>query len=219
MKRIVVIPCRNEEETIRSVVLDALVHADEVFVANDGSTDRTCAEALLAGATVVDVPATRPGLAGAYRFGLQQAYAAHGQAAMYAELDAGGSHDPGALPKFWAVLQLSDIAAGRRFGRGASYDGHWQRKLLSYFGTHLTNAVHQTTFKDATSGFIAYSAKALALLIAQPWSSRGHFYQTELRLRALDLGLSIVEVPIHYRNSGTSLNWTSVREALKLVVR
>jgi dolichol-phosphate mannosyltransferase len=218
--RVVVIPCRNESSSIEQLVTAALTHADHVFVANDGSTDTTADVATAAGATVISVPANRAGLAGVYACGLRAALASHGEHAYIAEMDAGGSHDPAALPAFWAALHTADIAAGCRFNLpGAHYSGAWQRRLLSLGGTIVTNAINGTAFRDATSGFIAYRGTALARLLAAPWASTGHYYQTELRLRARQLGITIVEVPIHYRNSSSSLNWRSIVEALRLAKR
>lgn len=218
--RVVMIPCRNEAATIGSLVTEARQYADAVLVADDSSADATADAARAAGAQVVAVPAGRPGLAGAYRCGLAAALAAHGPAAHYLEMDAGGSHAPGAIPHFWLALTMgADVCAGARFGlRGAAYVGHWQRKALSYGGTLVTNARHGTHFHDATSGFIAYKGDALARLIRDPWKARGHYYQTELRLRALQLGLQVAEVGIAYRNSGSSLNWQSIREAARLAL-
>jgi dolichol-phosphate mannosyltransferase len=220
--RVVMIPCRNEADSIGGLVRRALEHCDRVFVANDNSTDATAEVAASAGATVLTVPAQRRGLVGTYTFGLRSALTVVGREDTYiAEMDAGGSHDPAALPRFWSTLDYGfGIATGCRFGlRGAKYEGHWKRKALSWGGAQLTNLLHGTGFYDATSGFIAYRGDALAMLLeAGAFASSGHYYQTELRLRARELGIFMQEVPIVYKNSGSSLNWKSVAEALRLVV-
>jgi dolichol-phosphate mannosyltransferase len=222
----VVIPAHNEEDTIGGLVECALVHADRVIVANDSSTDRTEQVAEEAGAIVALVPRERRGLVGVYSFGLRVAVALHrtapcgGRGAYVCEMDAGGSHDPHELPKFWKALdEGADIAAGCRFAYGGEYLGSWQRKSLSYFGTKLTNIVHGTKWCDATSGFVAYRSSSLDALLQVPYKSTGHYYQTEMRLRAQAMGMKTTEVPITYRNSGSSLNWRSIREALSLVMR
>jgi len=217
----VMIPCRNEADSIGALVRETLKYADSVFVANDNSTDNTAAEAEAAGARVLSVPASRRGLVGTYTFGLRSVLTIVGAENVYiAEMDAGGSHDPKALPAFWNTLSAgADVAAGCRFGMPtARYDGHWKRKALSWGGAKLTNLMHKTRFHDATSGFIAYRSEALAVLLSVPFQSAGHYYQTEMRLRARAFGLSLEEVPIVYKNSGSSLNWKSVVEALQMVV-
>ncbi len=217
-KKMVVIPCRNEEDTIYELVRQAQQWADEVIVANDGSTDRTAERARTAEARVVDVPSTRRGMAAVYVTGLKEALARGGQ--FIAEMDAGGSHNPYDLVRFWHELELgADMATGCRFGlEGADYDGHWKRALLSWGGTKVINLRNGTHWHDATSGFIAYRASALVKILARPLESEGHFYQSEMRLRARALGLDMVEVPIVYKNSGSSLRWSSIREALRLAL-
>ena len=214
----VMIPCRNEERTIQGLVREVHRHADVVLVADDGSTDATAYEAERGGAVVFPVPRTRPGLAGVYRAGLRRVLGGSGANAV-CEMDAGGSHDPAELPRFWRALERgAEVAAGRRFGgSGAIYQGAWQRRILSWGGTLLTNTLHGTAWQDATSGFVAYTREALERLTDAPWECRGHYYQTEMRLRARTLGLRVVEVPITYRNSGTSLNRASIAEALQRV--
>jgi dolichol-phosphate mannosyltransferase len=219
MDRVVVIPARDEEDSIEELVRAAfrVGEATHVYVANDSSTDSTELMAQHAGAIVVPVPASRRGLAGVYRHGLQAAVNVHGMPALYAEMDAGGSHDPAALPDFWEALKHADIATGRRFGTGqARYNGSYRRALLSLAGTFVTNVRAGTKWWDATSGFIAYRGYALETLLLQPQIAEGHYYQTEVRLNAERLRLNIVEVPIVYKNSSSSLNWKSIREALRL---
>ena len=48
-----IIPVFNEEISIGSVVLRAKKYADSVLVVDDGSIDRTCEVARLAGAEVI----------------------------------------------------------------------------------------------------------------------------------------------------------------------
>lgn len=215
----VVVPAKNEAVTIGALVRSARIFgADLVIVADDASTDATASAATDAGAVVLPVPTDRAGMAGVYVTGLRDAL--RRGADVIVEMDAGGSHDPAALTEFWDALTYddADVAAGRRFGPEASYVGSRRRELLSRGGTLLTNFLHGTHFQDATSGYIAYRAAALDKLLTAPLKSRGHYYQTEMRLRAVTLGMRVVEVPIVYRNSSSSLNSTSIREALRLAL-
>jgi len=136
-------------------------------------------------------------------------------------MDAGGSHNPEELPLFWnALARGCDIALGCRFKMdGASYTGHWKRKLLSVGGTMLTNAIHGTKFRDATSGFIAYEGSALYRLLKSGYKAQGHYYQTELRLNARRLNLTCLDVPITFKSTNSTLNWRSVVESLRLVAK
>lgn len=237
----VVIPARNEGANLGRLLEEVHRYADEVIVANDSSTDNTAEVARECGALVVDVPPTRRGLAGVYRCGLGRAVvhwetefakasgASDGSPVVsrhnwktppiVVEMDAGGSHSPSDIPKFveeFAEGQV-DVVFGRRFGPDARYEGHYKRALLSLGGTMLFNLKYGTNWADATSGFIAYRMPALQWLLDGPWQSEGHFYQTEVRRRVWQLGMTWVEVPITYRNSSSSLNWKSISEALRLL--
>ncbi len=218
----VVIPARNEEATIGRLVEELKNYADVVIVANDSSNDNTAAVASHAGAAVVDVPPSRRGLAGVYRYGLQAALEkvqSLEESCIIVEMDAGGSHSPSDLPKFLEpfVGDRVDVVFGRRFGPDAKYQGHYKRALLSLGGTLLYNLLWGTEWADATSGFIAYRPSVLQFLLNAPWRSEGHYYQTEVRHQVRALGFRTAEVPITYRNSSSSLNWRSILEAWRLL--
>lgn len=216
----VVIPCRNEADNIRGLVEDVLRYAGTVVVVDDQSTDGTYQIAVDAGADVVRTHPQRDGLAAVYRTGLLYALELN-RASIIIEMDAGGSHSPSdirvLLEGFNTTGLPVDAVTSRRFGYGASYDGRIDRMLLSYFGTWLFNVKHNTWLQDATGGFIAYRRRALQKLIAEPYKSRGHFYQSEMRSRLLQMGGRIVEVPIRYKGSRSSLKLKSVIEALRLL--
>ena len=221
MKRTVVIPAYNEESTIHYLVSRALGYADEVIVSDNESTDKTAEIARLCGAVVVTSKRDGRGLAGVYLDGVRAALRRN--AYFVVEMDAGGSHDPGAIPDFWQELLDYEMVAGSRFLEGGTHTGSWKRRWLSRAGTWLVNRFGAgrfgVTFTDATSGFIGYRASALRMLLCGPIDSHGHFYQSEMRIRASKLKLSISELPINYHTTGSSLNWRSILEALQLLFR
>jgi glycosyltransferase involved in cell wall biosynthesis len=97
-----VIPALDEEAAIATVVADVAPGVDEVIVVDNGSTDRTAAVALAAGARVVREP--RRGYGAACLTG---ALAAHAEALLL-YLDGDGSDDPAALGDV-----LAPVACGR----------------------------------------------------------------------------------------------------------
>ncbi|MEQ9364603.1 MAG: glycosyltransferase, partial [Leptospirales bacterium] len=108
MKRLVVIPAHNEEETIYEVVTRALQYAD-VSVTDDGSRDRTpeiladIAAEVRAGKhnnqlhIITHEKATHipRGLQDGLRYGVEAGYE------WFVTMDTGLSHDPDALPQFF----------------------------------------------------------------------------------------------------------------------
>ena len=75
---------------------------------------------------------------------------------------------------------------------------------------------------DATSGFRVYRREALEEIIATPITSDGYGFQIELVYRAWNLGLSVGEAPISFRereHGHSKISRRIVVEALWLVTR
>jgi dolichol-phosphate mannosyltransferase len=75
---------------------------------------------------------------------------------------------------------------------------------------------------DATSGYRAYRAPALAELICEPFHSEGYGFQIELVMRAWNLGYAVGESPITFRerqHGHSKISRRIVAEALWLVTR
>jgi hypothetical protein len=232
---IVVIPMHKPEPGAAKLVGGFFKNgADRVVIANDGwhHGNGEAMEAQLEhlvkvlGDRVlwVDVPASRRGLPEVYGEGIKDAVTFAEEYDIIIEADAGGSHLPEDLPRFIEVMHTGvGLACGCRFDYGFRMAGHfgsWQRRELSRAGTMLTNAVFGTHFHDATSGFVVYTPLAAKHLFATPFKSTGHYYQTELRLRALGMGIKLAEVPIRYHGGqGSTLNFKSIGESLYLTAR
>src|SRR3712207_5460705 len=91
---VALIPAYNADRFVGDVVRRAQVHLP-VIVVNDGSTDRTLAEATATGATVIDQQPNQ-GKGAALKRGFRAA-SDHGVAAVVT-LDADGPHDAAAVP-------------------------------------------------------------------------------------------------------------------------
>ena len=130
------------------------------------------------------------------------------------EIDAGFSHQPENIPRFFEKMSEGyDCVFGSRFCEGGQItDSSRKRKLLSRGGTVLTNALMGTKLKDMTSGFELFSRTTLEHVLAKGIHSRGHFFQTEIKINCRDL--KIVEVPIHYRAASNSVNQHVIKDSL-----
>lgn len=130
------------------------------------------------------------------------------------EIDAGFSHQPENLPLFFEKMSEGyDCVFGSRFCPGGRItNSSSRRKILSRAGTLLTNALIGTSLKDMTSGFELFSRAALEHVLAKGIESRGHFFQTEIKIHCRDL--KIVEVPIHYRAASESVNQHVIKDSL-----
>ena len=154
----------------------------------------------------------------AYIRGYREAIA--GGADWILEIDAGFSHQPEDMPKFFDAMTTGryDCIFGSRFMAGSRLsDRSWKRYLVSRGGTFLTNLLLGTRQTDMTSGFQLFSRGALEMVLQRGIRSRAHFFQTEIKVYCRDL--RICETPIHYRAPSPRLGGSAVREAFRELKR
>lgn len=216
----VVVPLANEAATANEFLVRVgrqLLDTDLVFCivdcASRDDTRERVESAAAADRRIVPVwaPENRS-VVDAYFRGYREALAS--PAGWILEMDGGFSHAPEDIPRFMTAMQLGvDYAAGCRFGPSGIHRGAWSRRLVSYGGTRLTNAVLGTRMRDMTSGFECFTRQALAHVVAQGVRSRRHFFQTEIRCLLRDWNW--VEVPITYSAPSPRLGHAAVVEALQ----
>jgi dolichol-phosphate mannosyltransferase len=134
------------------------------------------------------------------------------------EIDAGFSHQPSELSRFVEQINSGDwdCVFGSRFCKGGTIkDSSLKRKFLSWTGTKLSNVLLGTKLRDMTSGFQMFRREVLSRLLERGITSRGHFFQTEMKFRCH--GLRICEVPISYRAASPSVNSSSIKDALSVL--
>lgn len=129
------------------------------------------------------------------------------------EIDAGFSHQPSQIPRFFQpMLDNYECAFGSRFTKGGSIENSsLKRRIVSYGGTLLTNVLIGTSFRDMTSGFELFRRDALEKVLAAGIQSRAHFFQTEIKIHCRRM--RVIEVPITYKMASSGMSSTSIREA------
>jgi dolichol-phosphate mannosyltransferase len=223
---LVVLPTYQEAENIVDVLgrIRAALPAASVLVVDDGSPDGTAELAEGLGAKLGNIEvlrrAAKSGLGSAYRagfrVGIEQGFE------VLIEMDADLSHDPEALPSLVAEVEAgAGLAVGSRYVPGGSIP-NWKlhRKLLSQWGNRYAGFVLGLDVRDATSGFRAYRADAVARLDLDAIKADGYGFQIEMAYEISRLGEAVVEVPISFtdRIRGTSkMSSRIVVEALELV--
>jgi dolichol-phosphate mannosyltransferase len=217
---LVVVPAYNEAASIVEVATRASRHAD-VCVVDDASTDGTAA--LVEGLPRVHVVrhARNTHIAGALLDGFR--YARERGYDHCVTMDAGLSHDPDAIPGFQARAD-ADLVIGYRARRegvplfrvALSQGANWlinlslERRFLPWGGAGL---------RDCTSGYRMYSRRAYELLLEAPLRCRAFDFHIESLTWVYRAGLSIVEIPITYRFTNSSLRREIVVEALRTCAR
>jgi len=129
------------------------------------------------------------------------------------EMDAGFSHKPEDMPKFFQKIDEGyECIFGSRFCEGAKLsDTPLKRKFISKGGTILTNLLIGTKLRDMTSGFELFSRKAMQRVLEKGVRSRAHFFQTEIKTHCRVF--RCVEVPIHYSAPSNSVNKKVLKDA------
>ena len=209
---LVVTPTYNERENLPELV--AAVHRAapeaDLLIVDDASPDGTgpLADAIAAADPHVRVlhRAGKLGLGTAYVEGFGYA-TAHGYDVVF-EMDADLSHDPAYIPRFLeAIAGGADVVLGSRNVPGGAVEG-WGvgRHVLSKGGSLYARTILGVGVRDLTTGFKAYTRRALERIDPATVRSNGYSFQIEMTYRALRRGMRVKEVPIVFvdRTAGAS---------------
>jgi dolichol-phosphate mannosyltransferase len=116
------------------------------------------------------------------------------------QIDADLSHDPKALPAFFAAIDAgADAVIGSRYVPGGSIPHWpWHRRALSRWGNRYSAFVLGMKVRDSTSGYRAYRADMLKRVQFDTTRAKGYGFQMELAYRVIKGGGKLVEVPISF---------------------
>lgn len=205
-KSLIVVPTYNERDNVRGIaerLLAALPTTDLLFV-DDNSPDGT-------GGLLDEMAAAQPrihvmhragklGLGTAYIEGFQWGLARDYDYLF--EMDADGSHDPKYLPTMLALAEDgADVVVGSRYVPGGG-TANWGlgRRIISRGGGLYARTVLGVDVRDLTAGFICWRRSALEAIDLQTITSNGYSFQIEMKYRALQRGLRLVETPIVFED-------------------
>lgn len=196
-RTLVIMPAWNEAETVGKTVAEtiALGVNYNVLVVDDGSMDRTAAEAEAAGATVLRLPFNL-GVGGAMRAGFK--YAARIGYDAVIQVDADGQHDPRDIERVLSGLETADISIGARFAARGEYKVSGPRKWAMQLLARVISALAKTRLTDVTSGFRAANAKAIRQYLDH-YPSEYLGDTIDSLVVAIKSGCRVVQVPVEMR--------------------
>ena len=188
----VIIPCRDEEATVVSVIdgFRRSLPGAHLVVVDNASVDRTSELARSAGAFVIREPRSGKG------FAVRRAFA-EVEADVYLLVDGDATYDPAAAPVM--ALEVlkghADLVNARRVYEDARAErqGHVLGNRL------LSGAIRwlfRSDIRDMLTGYKAFSRR---LVKAMPLTSTGFEIETEMTVHALSLRAPIVELDAPYR--------------------
>jgi dolichol-phosphate mannosyltransferase len=221
----VILPTYDEAENLEAVVggVRAALPGARILVVDDHSRDGTAelADRLArhdGGLGVIHRPA-KAGIGRAYVAGFAAALA--GGADFVVEMDADLSHDPADVPRLVAAAEAgADVVLGSRYVAGGGVeDWGLDRRVLSHFGCAYARRVLGVRVRDLTGGFKCFRASALHAVDYPSAGAQGYVFQIELTWRALQAGLTVVELPITFRERRHGRSKMSGRIAREAVWR
>jgi len=193
LKIAVILPCRNEEGAVGTVVSDFQQYIPEatIYVFDNNSTDDTAKEARDAGAIVLTEKREGKGYVVRRMF-------ADVDADVYLMVDGDDSYDISVAPAIIDILvnENVDIVNGsRRTEEADAYrPGHeWGNKFL----TGLVGFIFGTDFDDILSGYKVFSRRFVKSF---PQFSGGFEIESELTIHALQLKVPTAEMKTIYKD-------------------
>jgi len=221
----VILPTYNEADNLEAVVggIRAATPEAHILVVDDNSPDGTGRLAdRMAGEDALVHVLHRPGKGGlgrAYTAGF--AHALEQDAGYVVEMDADLSHDPADLPRLIAAAAGgADLVLGSRYTTGGGIE-NWglERRIISRVGCGYARRVLGVKVRDLTGGFKCFRADTLRAIDAASAEAQGYGFQVELTYRVLSLGLTVVEVPIRFRERRLGESKMSAHIALEAAWR
>ena len=187
------LPVYNEVAHVAGVLDEALRFSPDVLVVDDGSTDGT-SELLAARTDIrrISHPRNRgygAALRSAFDFAVGNGYD------VLVTIDCDGQHEPRRIPQFIEACREVDIVSGSRYLRHFSGDTAppGDRRRINRLITEELNRRLGLQLTDAFCGFKAYRVEALARM---ELTDTGYAMPLELWVRAVELGLRILELPV-----------------------
>lgn len=222
MKVSFLIPVFNEARTIADVErVSALPFDKELFVIDDGSTDRTSAILDQLTHSRDDIRLVRQenrGKGAALRAGIP-----HISGEITVIQDADLEYDPAEVPILIEpiVRGHADVVYGSRLSGGRPQRAYlyWHmigNKILS----HVTGVLYNTTLADMETGYKAFRSEVLKSLDLR---EDGFGIEPEITAKICKQRLRIYELPISYYgrsyDEGKKISWRDDFEALWVLVR
>ncbi len=204
MKKLIIIPAYNEEESIIDTVKAVKAKSPDfdIVVINDCSTDATRNICIANNINFVDSPINL-GIGGAvqtgYRYALEYGYD------IAVQVDADGQHNPEFLKIMAEKLEETNAAMviGSRFIDNEGFQSTFTRRLGIRFFTALIRMLTCKTISDPTSGLRMVGKKGIEIFAKE---YPNDYPEPETAVALLVRGMDIVEIPVimNERQGGVS---------------
>lgn len=206
----IVLPVHNESQILeRNVLLvesrlEDITQAFEIIIVEDGSTDgsdRIAQRLSLRDPRIVHLHSkTRLGKGKALKNALMSC---KGDYVFFMDIDL--ETDLNHIPEFLGLLKRGHAAVvGSRLKRGARVVRPISRQLASYAYNLLANLILRDRISDHQCGFKAFRRTAFQAIVDNV-NDPAFFFDTEIIVRLLREGFSVVDFPVHWTERRVSI--------------
>jgi glycosyltransferase involved in cell wall biosynthesis len=189
----VLIPCYNEELTIRQVISDfrAQLPSAEIYVFDNNSTDRTVQFACEAGARIAFERRQGKGY-------VVQAMFRDVEADVYVMVDGDGTYPASDVHKLIdpILMDEADMVVGSRLMPNSESEFAMLNRWGNQFFLRMLNFIFKVKLSDILSGYRTFNR---AFVKNIPIFGGGFETETELSIKALARGYRIVELPVNLK--------------------
>lgn len=217
MKKLVIIPAFNEEESIATTVEDICKNAPEFdyVVINDCSKDHTLDICRKNGIRVLDLPINL-GIGGAVQTGYLYAYNNNYDIAV--QFDGDGQHDATYLQKMADTLEIenADMVIGSRFIAREGFQSSGIRRMGIRYFAFLTRFLFGKKITDATSGMRMCNRKVMELFVKD---YPRDYPEPESVCRLLRKKCKVIELPVIMRERTTGVSSISPTKSIYYMVK
>lgn len=190
----VLIPCYNEEVTIKKVVEDfkAALPKAKIYVYDNNSSDKTAEIAAKAGAIVRKEP--RQGKGNVIRAMFEDI-----DADVYVMSDGDDTYPADAAPAMVEkVLDGYDMIIGDRLS--STYFEENKRPMHNFGNKLVRGSINRLFGANVTDIMTGYRAFSFTFAKTYPVLSKGFEVETEMTIHSLDKNLKLYEMPVQYRD-------------------
>ncbi|MEE0692635.1 MAG: glycosyltransferase family 2 protein [Lachnospiraceae bacterium] len=217
MKKLVIIPAYNEEESIVETVKDIKENAPDFdyVVINDCSKDDTLAICRQNQINVLNLPINL-GIGGAVQTGYLYAYNNGYDVAV--QFDGDGQHDASYLDKMASVMveENADMVIGSRFIEKQGFQSSGIRRVGIRYFAFLTKVLFGKKITDATSGMRMCNRKVIELFVKD---YPRDYPEPETVCRLLRKKCKVVEIPVIMRERSAGVSSISMKKSIYYMVK
>lgn len=217
MKKLIIIPAYNEQESIKKTVEDIMEKAPhfDYIVINDCSTDKTKEICETEEFNVIHLPVNL-GIGGAVQTGYL--YAARNGYDIAVQVDGDGQHDPQFLSKMADYMEAehADMVIGSRFIDKEGFQSSGARRVGIKYFTILIKLLTGTKITDPTSGLRMVNREIIEFF-AEEYPK--DYPEPESVVAILRRKKKVLEIPVIMRERSGGVSSISMKKSVYYMIK